>query len=259
MVLGLGDSALTGQGCSCPDLLVDYAELAGARIGKDIQARNEAEAGSTSKDLVDGLGGRHIRSEIDAADVVVLFTGANDFVDAFYEVAGGGAPKKHYGPVADKLRKNVETTVARVRRRNAHARIVVCGYWNDFKAGSVARHEYSNAQRKAADKATDYTNRALHSAADRAGAHYVSTRELFRDEDITPYLASDGDHLSAAGHRRIARALVDLLHPDHSAQRSAAPTAPAPAQNSAPAQNAHPAPVSPLPPVPLRPTIPPRI
>jgi len=221
MVLGLGDSALTNQGCDCPDLLVEYAELAGERIGTDIDARNEAQSGATSKDVVDGLRNGRIRQELDAADVVVLFAGANDFFDAFNKVAAGKSAKGQYGPVADKVRRNMASIVAQVRRHNPHARLVICGYWNDFKAGSVAAREYSAAQRKAADQATDYTNGALHSVADRVGAQYVSTRKLFKEQDITPYLAADGDHLSAAGHRKVAQALVDLLHPDRSGSGSA--------------------------------------
>jgi lysophospholipase L1-like esterase len=239
LVVGLGDSALTNQDCGCSDFLDVYAALAGRRIGTDIRARNEAQAGTTSKDMLANLRSRRVRKEVEAADVVVVFTGANDFYDAFTKVGGGGSARKEYGPIAETLRGNVSAAIEAVHHRNPRARIVVCGYWNDFKSGSVAKHEYTEAQRRAADSATDYTNGALHTVAARADVRYVSTRKLFqRQHDITPLLASDGDHLSAAGHRLVATALVDLLHPSSpspSIRSNPTPAAPAPAP-AAPAQ-----------------------
>jgi lysophospholipase L1-like esterase len=238
MVLGLGDSALTNQGCDCSDFLDVYALLAGRRIGKDVRVRNEAQPGTTSKDLISHLQSRQVRKEVGKADVVVVFTGANDFYDAFTKVGGGDSAAKEYGPIADALRGNVSSAIEAVRHRNPRARIVVCGYWNDFKSGSVAKHEYTAAQRRAADSATDYTNRALYTAADRADVRYVSTRKLFeRQRDVTPLLAADGDHLSAAGHRLVAKALVDLLHPS--------PPSPGPRSNPGPAHKPAPPPAAP--------------
>jgi lysophospholipase L1-like esterase len=244
MAVGLGDSVLTNQNCGCADLLADYGLLAGRRTGSDVEVRNEAKAGSTSDDLRKGMGDPGLLGELTQANVVVIFTGANDFFPAFGTVSGGGSVEKNYAPVALTVRRNVESVVAEVRKHNTRARIVVCGYWNDFKDGSVARHQYSAKQRTAADAATKYTNGALQQAADSSGVHYVSTRKLFQAErDVTPMLASDGDHLSAAGHRKIAQALVDLLHPaDH-------PNAdPAPAAEPQPAQP-EPVPSAPLPPL----------
>jgi lysophospholipase L1-like esterase len=44
---------------------------------------------------------------------------------------------------------------------------------------------------------------------------YVDLRAIFKgpdyDSDETPYLASDGDHPNAAGHQKIAAAVVDLV------------------------------------------------
>jgi lysophospholipase L1-like esterase len=256
LVLGLGDSALTNQGCDCSDFLVRYAELAARRTGHDVQARNEAQSGASSNDLLTALRSRRLLQEVATADVVVVFVGANDFYDAFGRVAGGGSAQQQYGPIADQVRDNVATAIRTVRGSNPQARVVVCGYWNDFKAGSVARQEYSAAQRRAADRATDFTNHALYTAAERAGVHYESTRKLFdHQRDITPYLAKDGDHLSAAGHRLIAKDLLDLLRPSSAnppgrpnpkpasvprkapavaAQPSRAPSPPAPAPSSPP-------------------------
>jgi lysophospholipase L1-like esterase len=259
MVLGLGDSALTNQGCACSDFLDVYALLAGRRIGTDIRARNEAESGTTSKDLLTHLQSRRVRQEVGKADVVVVFTGANDFYDAFMKVGGGGSAQQEYGPIAESVRGNVTAAIEAVRHRNPQARIVVCGYWNDFKSGSVAMHEYTPDQRRAADTATDYTNRALYSAASRADVRYVSTRKLFeRRRDVTPLLAADGDHLSAAGHRLVAKALVDLLHPSSSS--SSARSNPAPARQPTPPAAAEakppaPAPAKP-PPAPAKPPAP---
>ena len=227
-VVGLGDSVLTAlDRCHCPGLLVDYAGLVADRLQERIRVENQAHGSATSNNLLDTLRTDRVQESIRTADLVVLFVGANDFNAAFGKVAHGSPADFRYAPVAEHLEHNVAESLEQIRRLNGQARIVVCGYWNDFKDGAVARREYSAAKQRAAAQATQYTNDALYKAAQDAHVEYLSTLELFRNKgDMTPLLAADGDHLSAAGHTLIAQALADLLQPDDGNSNPDAPLDP---------------------------------
>jgi lysophospholipase L1-like esterase len=217
-VVGLGDSVLTAlDRCHCPGLLVDYAGLVADRLQERIQVQNEAHGAATSSDVLDVLRSDRVRDEVSTANLVIIFAGANDFMSAFDKVAHGSPAKYRYAPIAEHVQHNIAASIEEIRRLNSQAQIVVCGYWNDFKDGAVARREYSKARRQAAAEATRYTNDALYRAAQDDHVEFLSTLHLFRSRgDFTPYLAADGDHLSAKGHALIAQALADLLHPDDS-------------------------------------------
>jgi len=213
-VLGLGDSVLRTGGCGCPGMLKYYARLATNRLHRQVQSTNEAAGYATSDTVVAQMRQGRVRNEVRRASLVVIFVGANDFRAAFDRVARGAAADGQYAPVAEHLRRKVAQVLGAIHDLNQNALVVVCGYWNDFKDGAVAQHQYSEARRRAADDATRYTNDALYRAAIDAGVGFLSTRHGFdRYGDRTPLLADDGDHLSAAGHQFVARRLLDLVHP----------------------------------------------
>jgi lysophospholipase L1-like esterase len=253
-VVGLGDSVLSSQNCGCPGLLQDYADLAAARLNSRVRVRNEARPNAASAAVLARLRDKRVRAAVGAADLVVIYVGANDFRAAFDAVAGGGSPKRRYGRVADRVHRNVAAILEGIHHLNNHARVVLGGYWNDFKDGAVARREYTKARRLAAQQATDYTDDALRSAAITAGAHYLETRQIFHTKgDITPLLAADGDHLSAAGHRVIARELLELLHPS---DNTTTPAEPNPTQPTTPEPDpTQPRPAEPPQPQPLLPPL----
>jgi lysophospholipase L1-like esterase len=214
-VIGLGDSVLTAlDRCHCPGLLVDYAGLVADRVQERIRVQNEAHGSSTSGDLMKVLHDGTVQSEIRNVDLVVIFAGANDFSNAFQRVTDGASPQKQYGPIAARLQHNISNAIDEIHRLNSDAKVVVCGYWNDFKDGAVAQRKYSANKRRAAAEATRLTNEALWHAAENGHVQYLSTLRLFQGRgDTTELLAADGDHLSAKGHAVIAQALADMMHP----------------------------------------------
>jgi lysophospholipase L1-like esterase len=90
--------------------------------------------------------------------------------------------------------------------------VITFGYWNAFKDGAVARTTYTPQQRRAAEEATVAANDAIRRAADATDSSYLSSRQAFAAAGrITPLLASDGDHPSAAGNDVLAHTLADAI------------------------------------------------
>jgi lysophospholipase L1-like esterase len=210
-LVGLGDSVLTR--CSCPGVLADYADLVAEGTGRPVQVDNAATPGATSSDLLRSLEqSRQLRSRLATAEAVVVFVGANDFTDAFDAVAGGASPAR-FATTAEKLSRNLARALTRIRQVvGEHTPVLVCGYWNDFKDGRVARRDYSPARRRAAAAATDATNDALAQTAEAGGAVYISTATAFEDQaNRSALLDPDGDHLSGTGSRIIAAALLQAV------------------------------------------------
>jgi lysophospholipase L1-like esterase len=207
-LVGLGDSVLTQ--CQCDGVLATYAGAVRDRTGDAIDAHNAADPGWSSADVLWDL--QHngpTRHVVSSADTVVVFAGANDFTRAFDAVAAG-AGTSAFRPVASQLEANLSALVTEIRRlAPPGVRVVLCDYWNDFKAGAVAQREYSAARRTAAEEATIATDDAIRSVAEQTRAVYVSTRAAFASHpDVTRLLDPDGDHLSAAGARLVAGAIL---------------------------------------------------
>jgi lysophospholipase L1-like esterase len=91
---------------------------------------------------------------------------------------------------------------------------VLLDYWNVWLGG---RYEAAKgaAYANAADAVTDRLDRVIRVTAARTGSAYVDLRAAFKGPsyryDETRYLASDGDHPNAAGHRRIASAAEAVI------------------------------------------------
>jgi lysophospholipase L1-like esterase len=211
-LVGLGDSVLTR--CSCPGVLADYADLVAEGTGRKVRVHNAATSGATSYDLAWALANREqLRAALRAAEAVVVFVGANDFIDAFDAVATGAAPSVLVA-AEERLRLNLTGALTRIRQLVGPAvPVLVCGYWNDFEDGAVAARDYSVERRRAAAAATDATNEAIQRAATATGARYVSTAAAFADHPgRTDLLDPDGDHLSAGGARLVAAALLEAAY-----------------------------------------------
>ena len=111
------------------------------------------------------------------------------------------------------MRKNVLAALAMLRDRHSDGEILVTGYWNVFLDGRVGA---SRGEAYVRDSAalTAQVNSALKEAATRSSATFVDLYTPFHNSpDESSLLASDGDHLSAAGHRLVTRTLLRSLRP----------------------------------------------
>src|SRR5258708_6398045 len=117
-VLGLGDSTLSAEYCDCPGLLLDYAGLAGERLRTRVQVRNYAGPSATTEDTLRTLRKNRARGDVRSADLVIIFIGANDFAGSFNAVARGGSAEHNFGPVADRVQRNVGRILGEIKALN---------------------------------------------------------------------------------------------------------------------------------------------
>jgi lysophospholipase L1-like esterase len=214
-VVGFGDSVPLGKHCGgCGDLFTLYARGASAP-GAATTVVNLAKGNTTSADALKTMRKASSEAAVRKATTVVIFTGADDVESAWRKVSKGASAKKTYTPVEKTVRTNVEKMIDLAHSLNPAAQVVVLDYWGAVEDGKVAKQDYSKAQRKAAESATDYVNKALAGAARHSHATFVSTYHLFKGangtKDPTKFLADDGNHPNALGMHTIAGALLQAL------------------------------------------------
>ena len=215
VIVAFGDSVPYAAHCDCPGFVQEYADLAAGNDGAPAVVHNYSDPGSLSHDVIDELHHARVKRAVREATTVLIMTGANDFTAPFGEVRDGASESDQYPPATERVRQNVTEAIHVVQRLNPRAHIVVLDYWAAMKDGAVARREYSSDAQQAAEDATEAVNDALAEAVAQTHVTYVSTLVAFKgpdgDEDPTELLAADGDHPDAAGHQRIAQALIESL------------------------------------------------
>ena len=218
VVLALGDSVPAGTACGCRP----FPELYGALLGRagttSVTVTDDAVSGLDSTGLLDQLRTPAVRGDVRRADVVLVTVGANDFTDHHDEVVRGGCDTTPssacLGDEVTALRSHLDAALAGIRalRGDHPTTVLVTGYWNVFEDGQVMHDAAGGTGLRASLRLTRTVNAAIRSAATAAGARYVDLFDPFQGaggEDIDSLLAADGDHPDAAGHRLIARTLLD--------------------------------------------------
>jgi lysophospholipase L1-like esterase len=212
-IVALGDSVPRGTNCDCrpyPPLTADGLSEA---AGKTVTVSNDSVAGYTTSNVLhqlefDGKVARHLRT----ADVVEIEVGANDV--AYTQSCG--TVVACYQPRIPKIEQNLAAIVARVRDLTAghRALVVLLDYWSVWLGGKYAAAK-GEAYVTAAEQVTDSVNDVIKSTAAKSGSAYVDLRAAFKGPayayDETHYLAGDGDHPNAAGHRQIAAATEAVI------------------------------------------------
>lgn len=214
----LGDSVPAGNACDC----TPYGGLVAADLtaseGTAVTAHTLAFSGAAVGDVVEQVGENDdTRAALRATDVVVVTVGANDLDQSALLTPACSSPAAPscYGDALGTVRDGLLRVVAAVRAAagDRSPRILLTGYWNVFLDGAVARDRGDRyvARSKVATRAF---NAVVADVARASGASYVDVFAAFSGDgsrDLTPLLAPDGDHPSAAGHRAIADAVEKVL------------------------------------------------
>jgi len=178
-----------------------------------VKATNDAVGGFTSADVVKQLSSDSaVVSDVANADVVEIEIGANDVAYS----GSCGTTVACYQPMVSSTERNLDEIVARIHQltEGRPIQLILLDYWSVWLGGRYADAE-GPVYVDAVASVTDQVNTVIKRTAADTDSGYVDLRAIFKgpdyDSDETPYLASDGDHPNAAGHQRIASAVIDVV------------------------------------------------
>lgn len=211
-IVALGDSVPAGTACQC----TPYPELSAADLSapgsRAVTIHNEAVPGFRTLDVLRQLSGAGAAvGHVKQAGLVELQVGANDV--AHSEVCGSRVDC--YLPKVAEVKTNLQAIVRRIRELAAgHAALVVLlDYWSVWLGGQYAQQQ-GRAYVDAAATVTEAVDTAIREVARETGSAFVDLRAAFKGPDYsydeTHYLAPDGDHPNASGHRQIAAAVAEV-------------------------------------------------
>jgi lysophospholipase L1-like esterase len=180
---------------------------------RTVTAANEAVGGYTTTDVLKQLtDDKAVIGQFSSADAVEVEIGANDVP---YN-SRCGTDLACYTPSVPPMEQNLDTIVKRVRELLAGrpAVVVLLDYWSVWLGGKYAQQKGPDYV-AAAEAVTHEVDTAIRAVATRTGSFYVDLRSAFKGPsysyDESHYLAPDGDHPNAEGHKQIAAAVVTVV------------------------------------------------
>lgn len=209
---GLGDSVPAGTNCGCTPFPELTSTEAGQANGQSVSVSNDAVPGYTTKQLLSQLDtSQAVIENVTRSNVVEVEIGANDV--AYNSTCGTDAAC--YETKVQSVQANLTSIVNRLRQlAPTHSTLILLDYWSVWLGGKYAAAK-GQPYVDAAAKVTDSVNTVIKDEAHRTGAKYVDLRAAFKGPnysyDETHYLSNDGDHPNAAGHARIADAVMQVL------------------------------------------------
>jgi acyl-CoA thioesterase-1 len=213
-IVALGDSVPSGYNCKCTPYPQLSAKGLTTTTGQTVTATNDAVAGYTTTDVLEQLNSDSIVIDhVRKADAVEINIGANDVP---YNAKMCGTSVACYAPLVSAMQKNLAAIMSRVRDLTSGHKVLVVllDYWSIWLGGTYARSK-GHAYVSAARHMTAQVDAAIKTAADENGSTYVSERRAFKGPSFgyieSHYLAPDGEHPNATGHRSIATATEAVI------------------------------------------------
>jgi lysophospholipase L1-like esterase len=179
-----------------------------------VTATNDAVGGHTTANVLEQLNSRSaVIDQVRKADVVEINIGANDVP---YNANSCGTTVDCYAPLVPQAQKNLAAIVSRVHDLTAGHKvlIVLLDYWSIWLGGTYARNK-GRAYVSAARQMTAQVDAAIKTTASQSDSAYVSERRAFKGRSFgyieSHYLATDGEHPNAAGHKALATATETVI------------------------------------------------
>lgn len=212
-IVALGDSVPSGAACDC----TPYPQLSATALSSlgvhDVSVTNLAVGGYTTADVIDQvMHDPQVISDVQQSRLTEVEIGANDI--GYSTTCGTDAAC--YAPMVPAVEDNLLAIVQRVHRLTAghQSLVVLLDYWSDWLGGRYAQAR-GPAYVATAAAVTDDVSNAIKAVAEQTGSAYVDLRAAFKGpdytDDETAWLADDGDHPNAAGHRLIASAVEEVV------------------------------------------------
>ena len=213
-IVALGDSVPSGYHCNCTPYPQLSAKGLAATTGQTVTATNDAVAGYTTSNVLRQLSSNSaVIDAVRKADAVEINVGANDVP---YNKNSCGTSVDCYAPLVAPMQKNLAAIVSRVHELTSGHKVllVLLDYWSIWLGGTYARDK-GDAYVSAAGEMTDQVDAAIETTATQTGSAYVDERAAFKGPSYgyveSHYLATDGEHPNAAGHRAIATATQAVI------------------------------------------------
>jgi len=159
-----------------------------------------AASGQTSAGLVETLKRTDVQKSLEQAELVTIISGANDFIDEFYNPVNGSIqidlPKAT--ALLETVSGNLTSAIKQIKALNPEADVYLYGYYFPLP------HIEDVALRQKVQIAFSIANDQLAILAKKEGAHFVEIAPMF-DKNGALYLENPADiHPNIAGYQVLA-------------------------------------------------------
>lgn len=159
-----------------------------------------AKSGQTSAGLLETLKSSDVQKTLDKAELVTIISGANDFIDEFYNPSTGiihvDLPKAT--ALLETVAGNLTSAIKQVKAFNPEADVYLYGYYFPLP------HIQDVALRQKVQIAFNIANDRLATLAKQEGAHFVDVGTIF-DKNGISYLENPLDiHPNEEGYQVLA-------------------------------------------------------
>ncbi|WP_308634343.1 GDSL-type esterase/lipase family protein [Paenibacillus silvisoli] len=201
-IVALGDSLTRGAGD--PDgkgyvgYMVDALKLKAA--DQEILVQNYGVNDMRTPELAASLEKPAVRSELQAADVIVISTGGNDLFQGGETL--GNLDPSNIESIQESYAAQLDGVLKDVRAVNPAAKLFLIGLYNPFIALTESRTTTKIVR--------DWNYRTAETAASYSDTVLVPTLDLFQLK-VQDYLARDQFHPNAKGYRLIGERVASLI------------------------------------------------
>ncbi|MBP3962251.1 GDSL-type esterase/lipase family protein [Paenibacillus lignilyticus] len=201
-VVALGDSLTRGAGDPYGKGYVGYMVdvLKSKAAGQEILVKNYGVNGMRTPELTASLDKPDVRSELKAADVIVVSTGGNDLFQGGETL--GNLDPSNIASIQETYAEQLNHVLKDIRAVNPASKLFLIGLYNPF----IALKETQTTTKIV----RDWNYQTAETAAAYPDTVLVPTLDLFQ-LNVQHYLARDQFHPNAEGYKLIGERVASLI------------------------------------------------